>query len=489
MAAADGEAERRESDEGQVQDSLKVKTPPLRTPSWEHWDPNSAASAQSTPLLQKPQSTMVQTAEEERTGPMERISERAERLSSSTLDPELSQASMKDRGPLYDDPSLPQGWKRKLKQRKSGRSAGKYDVYLINSEGKSFRSKVELIAYFQKVGDTSTDPNDFDFTVTGRGCPSQRERMPVKMPDVVKPVGRRRGRPKGSRKLLQATKNVAMNRVVEKSQGKLLVKMPFQDLDIETDGSAGQVTVTKKIRGFKHKLEPDPQPTPKKRGRKPKASTLAGKGHSVSLPMIVYAERSLQETALPIKKRKTREMIEGQSSVLLNIGKHLNSEGGIDVFAEEQKVPNKQVEKPKAAAPVDTHSNDLSKNDQIAQNHKHHYNHNVHSLHLPSPEHTAIPNLSHQHLHAQWVSDEPQNPPRQLLPNKVIRRQDCTAHRTMVSKLQAASAAVATEPKSKRRSGGRADEKEAEMKNAIAASAVPRARHEESCTAAGERFS
>ena len=65
------------------------------------------------------------------------------------------------------DKSLPNGWVRRLKQRKHGKQAGRWDVYIYSPCGVKFASRKKLRHFFEK-NNLQYDPEDFDFTPYGR---------------------------------------------------------------------------------------------------------------------------------------------------------------------------------------------------------------------------------------------------------------------------------------------------------------------------------
>ncbi|XP_053455157.1 methyl-CpG-binding domain protein 4 isoform X1 [Nycticebus coucang] len=64
--------------------------------------------------------------------------------------------------------SVPCGWERIVKQRLSGKTAGRFDVYYISPQGLKFRCKSSLANYLHKNGEMSLKPEDFDFSVSSK---------------------------------------------------------------------------------------------------------------------------------------------------------------------------------------------------------------------------------------------------------------------------------------------------------------------------------
>lgn len=155
---------------------------------------------------------------------------------------------------VEDMEGVPEGWKRKISQRMTGKSAGKFDVYIFSPEGRKFRSRPELMAYIEENSlDYTID--DFNFKYKGspgsssvvrrtKPTPTKKAKTPVKRPLLEKSdsaKSKRRKKSKSSTKRSHAAATKGPRRVLQpppeskkdkasRSQAfqKLLVKMNFQ---------------------------------------------------------------------------------------------------------------------------------------------------------------------------------------------------------------------------------------------------------------------
>ncbi|XP_053378007.1 methyl-CpG-binding domain protein 4-like [Mercenaria mercenaria] len=134
-----------------------------------------------------------------------------------------------DVSPMYVDPSLPDGWSREVRQRKEGRSAGKYDVYIFSPDGKKFRSRTELERFVQDTG-MEVDPQAIDFTV--RGKKFSGDSRPKSVKKKIKPTVSVTLKDKSDKKIFPSPKkDLKQSKSPKKTNKtlsqKLVVKMRF----------------------------------------------------------------------------------------------------------------------------------------------------------------------------------------------------------------------------------------------------------------------
>lgn len=65
---------------------------------------------------------------------------------------------------MYKDPRLPEGWTRRVRKRTL---TGKYDVWIVNPDGRKFKTRSELKGFLDRESEENLDIERFDFSLSG----------------------------------------------------------------------------------------------------------------------------------------------------------------------------------------------------------------------------------------------------------------------------------------------------------------------------------
>lgn len=93
---------------------------------------------------------------------------------------------------IVSDKKLPSGWQKHFIQRRSGSSAGKWDVLFLHKlTGKKFRSKNDIRIFLEAQGQIGFDPDMFDFCIHRRkrpGSSKSKSDTPVEVQKKIKTI-------------------------------------------------------------------------------------------------------------------------------------------------------------------------------------------------------------------------------------------------------------------------------------------------------------
>ncbi|XP_041348410.1 uncharacterized protein LOC121367991 isoform X2 [Gigantopelta aegis] len=193
-----------------------------------------------------------------------------------------------DSGTTCEEKLLPNGWSKKVVQRLSGKSAGKFDVYIYSPDGQKFRSKTDIAMY---IAERNLDLNldDFDFVRLKNEAKSAAGYPPLQTTRTPRSSKKEKEHKKKRKKSLEGKKKekTTPKKDLPVNNQKLVVKMNFSTPTKRREMEAKESRRRVRIERQKNK-------TGAKRGR-PRKKPLDTSGPKIKFTRLINDEDNNNE--------------------------------------------------------------------------------------------------------------------------------------------------------------------------------------------------